>query len=242
MAARSGRVRLGYIGAQAHWRSAIPNRIAIGEDASALAERIGHPFSWPRSVVRLRCPPRRGEPEGVLADGRRLVAAERRAVASSSSCQCSYLLGWALTRWGDVAEAMSSREEGLGVIGPAGIRPFLSHSACRWARLYRRGRHAEGLAAGEREDLTRRRNRATRFEAELRRRRQLRCTSTARLRGGGALKRRCASRGGNRRKPMSCAPRRASPGFGANRAGAPKPAICSRRSTAGSPKASTPPT
>ena len=39
----------------------------------------------------------------------------------------------------------------------------------------------------------------------------------------------------------SCAPRPASPGCGAIRAGAPRPTTCSRRSTAGSPRASTPP-
>jgi class 3 adenylate cyclase len=44
------------------------------------------------------------------------------------------------------------------------------------------------------------------------------------------------------RDPWSCAPRRASPASGAIRASAPKPATSSPRSTAGSPKASTPAT
>ena len=48
--------------------------------------------------------------------------------------------------------------------------------------------------------------------------------------------------GARRRNPSSCAPPPASPGCGAIRAGAPRPTICSRRSTAGSPRASTPPT
>jgi hypothetical protein len=39
----------------------------------------------------------------------------------------------------------------------------------------------------------------------------------------------------------SCALQPVSPGCGATRAGEPRPVICSRRSTAGSPKASTPP-
>ena len=47
--------------------------------------------------------------------------------------------------------------------------------------------------------------------------------------------------GASRRNRSSCAPRPASPGCGATRASAPRPTTCSRRSTAGSPRASTPP-
>jgi predicted ATPase len=52
----------------------------------------------------------------------------------------------------------------------------------------------------------------------------------------------CASPGSRRPSSGNCAPRRASPGSAAIRAATPKPAIFSRRSTAGSPKVSTPPT
>src|SRR4029077_19045558 len=54
-------------------------------------------------------------------------------------------------------------------------------------------------------------------------------------------KKHCASHDGNRRGLTSYVPRRAWLGYGANRAGGPKHVICSRRFTAGSPRASTPP-
>jgi len=54
-------------------------------------------------------------------------------------------------------------------------------------------------------------------------------------------KKRCALLAGSKRSRMNCAPPRASRGYGANKAGGPKRVTCSRQSTAGSPRASTPP-
>ena len=61
---------------------------------------------------------------------------------------------------------------------------------------------------------------------------------------GGSLLRSAQSTIARRQqaKSWSCAPRPASPGCGRSRASAPRPATCSRRSTAGSPRASIPPT
>ena len=70
----------------------------------------------------------------------------------------------------------------------------------------------------------------------------LRCSvSTGSKKAKTPSKRHCAARGVSQPSPMSCAPRQASRGYGVNRAGGRKLSICSRRFTAGSPRASTPP-
>ena len=100
---------------------------------------------------------------------------------------------------------------------------------------YRASRQGEALEEQERTGQRR-------WEVELHRLEGIALFGLNRLEEGQPpSKRRCASRDGSKQRPMSCAPRRALPGCGVNRAGGSQRASSSHRFTAGSPRASTPP-
>ena len=232
----------GYMGAQAHWLLGYPDTgLAIGREALALAERIAHPFTLGATLVmNAMLHLDRDEPEVAL---QRIEAAEALVAEQRIGLvlEPQILRGAVMTAQGAFEEAVACLRDGLSRPRAIRLRPY---GLARLAEaLARQGDHEAALAAvreaiggprtngaapvGRRNFIA---SKASRFSV-----------STGSKRRKAPSKRRCASRVGNRQSPMNCAPRRASPGCGANRAAAPKRASCWRPFTAGSPRASTPP-
>src|SRR6516162_6212805 len=151
--------------------------------------------------------------------------------------------GWALAHRGDVAEGIRHLEEGLRIWDRLGARVYLARAICLLAEVYLQGgRYADGvkqvdLALATAVEIG---DEATYLKCTWSVPRCLRILDAAMSR----VQRRACSRasrfhelkvqeGGN------FAPRPSSLASGATKASAPKPAISSRPSTAGSPKAST---
>jgi hypothetical protein len=222
----------GFHGAHAHWLLGYPEKgLAIGNEALALAERIGHPFSVAQALLwNAMLHLDRGEPELALQRleaGEALVAEQRLPFA----WEPRFLRGAALSVLEAFEEAVASLREGLAGRLAAPRRPYgLARSTVRplppRGRGWRR-KNKRASAYGRQNSIA---SKALRWSA-----------STGSKRAKTPSKRRCALRAGNGQSPTSCEQRPTSPDCGAKRAGAPKPAISSPRSTAGSPRASIPP-
>jgi class 3 adenylate cyclase len=230
----------GTIGAQAHWLLGYPEKgLAIGSEALVLAEHIAHPFSlqlaWVNiAILHLDC----GEPELALqrlGAAEALVAEQRLAFTQEPQ----FLRGAALSAQGAFEEAVACLREGLaGRRGATRSRPYGLAGLAE--ALARQGEHGASLVAAREGLETQKQTGQRRWEAELHRLEGIALCGLRRLEEGQtALEE--ASRDGSRQRLTSCAPRRASPGCGVSRASGPKRVICSRRFTAGSPRASTPP-
>ncbi len=232
-----------YIGAQAQWLLGYPEEaLALEGEAVALAERLAHPFSlelallW-NALLRLE----RREPELALQrlDAAETLAAEQRL---GFLYEPRFARGAALSAQGALEEAVACLREGLASrLGALTFRPFGLASLAE--ALTQQGDYDAALEATRGGQRLQEEYDQRRWEAELHRLEGIALFGLNRLEEAKTpSKRRCASREDNRRSPTSCAPRRASPGCGANRAGGPRRAICWHPSTAGSPRASTPPT
>jgi tetratricopeptide (TPR) repeat protein len=158
-----------YFGAQANWLLGYPKKgLALGRDALALAERIGHPFSLTlalqyNAMIHLE----RGEPELAL---QRLEPAEALAREQRLGLvvEPRLLRGAALTLGGVFEEAVVCLHEGLA--GPAGTTRFRCYGLARLAdALIRQGEHAAALAASEQGLSTSKETGHRQWEAELHR-------------------------------------------------------------------------
>ena len=223
--------------------SDIPTRaLTIGNEAVAMAERLAHPFSLEIALLyNAMLHLDRGEPELALRrlDAAETLVAEQRlgfvcgtAVPARSRPDCA-----GRVRGGRRVLARGARQPARRVDGSP-LRP------CPLVRSPdAAGRARGGSRRGERGLEVQERNGqppvgARNFSASQASRSWV---STGSKTPNAPSKRRCASREGNRPRRTSCAPRRASPGSGANRGGEPKRVKYSRPCTAGSPRGSTPP-
>ena len=231
---RSGRMvaRISREGARKHRRFSL-----------ALAERIAHPFTLSlaltfSSVLHLN----RREPERAL---RQLEAAEALAAEQRLSFlfEPGMLRGAALVGQGAVDEAIARIREGVTKWTRLG-RTIICLMVWRsWPRVWR------GTAIGRRHWPHYGRDwKQLAPPASMCGMRN--CTAspglccspkTSSTRARPPFSKRSASRKPNKRNRWNCAPPAISPGCGASKAGAPKPATSSPRSMAGSPRASTPP-
>ena len=213
-------------------------------DSLALAERIAHPFTLSialtfSSVLYLN----RREPERAL---RQLEAAEALAAEQRLSLlfEPGMLRGVALLGQGAVDEAIARIREGVAKWTRLGRTIYLPYGLAFLAEgLARHGDRAAALAALREGLETAGATGEHMWDAELHRLTGDCAARRKQARRGPGLpcSKRSASRKPNKRSRWNCAPPRASPGCGASRAGGPKRATSSRRSTAGSPRASTPP-
>ena len=137
----------GSIGALVHWLLGYPDKgLTIGNEALALAERLGHPFSLELALLfnaMLRLD--RGEPEMAL---QRVKAAETLASEQRLGFvwEPRFLRGAALSTQGAFEEAAACLREGLATrIGALTIRPY---GLARLAEaMARQGEHKAALAA-----------------------------------------------------------------------------------------------
>ena len=233
----------GLLGAQAEWLLGYPEKaLASITDSLALAERIAHPFTLSlaltfSSVLYLN----RREPERAL---RQLEAAEVLAAEQRLSLifEPGMLRGAALVGQGAVDEAIARIREGVTKWTRLG-RTLLPYGLAFLAEgLARHGDRAAALAA-LREGLEIARATGEHlWDAELHR-----LTGTVLLaenkldEGEASLQQAIRIAQAQQAKSLELRAAAISPGCGASRAGAPKPATSSPRSTAGSPRASTPP-
>jgi predicted ATPase len=158
-----------YLGAQAYWLLGYPDKaLASGNDALALAKRIGHPFSLelaqlfvailhldlgkPALAMELL-----GATEALVADQRLAFVLEPR-----------FLRGAALSKEGACDEAIACLREGLaGPLGAGFARPYaLAYLA---EALSHRGEHAAALDTVWEGLTTQEQTGARMWDAELRR-------------------------------------------------------------------------
>jgi class 3 adenylate cyclase/tetratricopeptide (TPR) repeat protein len=137
----------GYLGAQAHWLLGYPDKaLAIGQEALALGERIGHPFSLQDALLKdaiLHLD--RGAPELAL---QQLVAAEVLVAEQrlGFTMEPRFLRGAALSAQGAFDEAVGCLREGLA--SRLGTMRFRLYGLVQLAgALTRQGEHATALAA-----------------------------------------------------------------------------------------------
>jgi predicted ATPase len=140
-------VRAGNKGALAHWLLGYPDKaLAIGNEALALAERIGHPLSLEMALLdKAMLHVDRGEPELVvqwLGAAEVLVAEQRLAFLQEPLL----FRGAALTARGAFVDAVASLREGLA--GRLGVMISLPYGLARLAEaLARQGEHGAALTA-----------------------------------------------------------------------------------------------
>ena len=224
--------------------SDIPRRRSQASlSALALAERIAHPFTLSlaltnSSVLYLN----RREPERAL---RQLEAAEVLAAEQRLSLifEPGILRGVALLGQGAVDEAIARIREGVTKWTRLGRTILLPYGLAFLAEgLARHGDRAAALAALREGLETAGATGEHMWDAELHR-----LTGTVLLaenkldEGQASLQQAIRIAQAQQAKSLELRAAAISPGCGASRAGAPKPAISSPRSTAGSPRASTPP-
>ena len=201
--------------------------MALGRAALALAERIAHPFSLESAllfngVLHLD----RGEPESalqLLGRAEALAAEQRLGLV----VEPRFIRGAALSAQGAFEEAVACLREGLaGRLGAIQFRPF---ALARLAEALSRQHEYAAALATARDGLKILQETGHRqLEAEFHRLEGIALAGLNRLEDGqSALEEALRIARSSRPRPMNCAPRRASPGCGANRAGAPKRAICS---------------
>ena len=235
----------GYVGGMAEWLLGYPQKaLASTADSLVLAERIAHPFTLSialalSSVLYLN----RREPERAL---RQLEAAEVLAAEQRLSLlyEPGMLRGAALLGQGAVEDAIARIREGAAKWTRLGRTFNLPYGLAFLAEgLARHGDRAVALATLREGLETAAATGEHMWDAELHR-----LTGTVLLaenkratRARPPFSKRSASRKPSKQSRWNCVPPRASPGYGANRAAAPKLATSSPRSTAGSPRASTPP-
>jgi class 3 adenylate cyclase len=134
-------------GALAHWLLGYPDKaLAIGNEALALAERIGHPLSLEMALLdKAMLHVDRGEPELVvqwLGAAEVLVAEQRLAFLQEPLL----FRGAALTARGAFVDAVASLREGLA--GRLGVMISLPYGLARLAEaLGRQGEHGAALTA-----------------------------------------------------------------------------------------------
>jgi hypothetical protein len=227
------------LGAWAEWLLGYPEKaLASSADSVSLAERIAHPFTLALTfgaVLHLN----RREPERALslAEAAKALAAEQRL---SLPFEPGMVHGAALVGQSAAEEAIARIREGVtkstGPGRPYGLA-FLAEG------LARHGDRAAALAALQEGLEIARTTGEHGWDAELHR-----LTGTLLLAENKLTEARhpfskqSASRKPNKQNRSNCAPPAISPGCGASKAGAPKPATSSPRSIAGLPKASRPPT
>ena len=158
----------GYMGAQAHWLLGHPDTgLAIGRDASALAERIAHPFTLGTALVMsAMLHLDRDEPELAL---QRIEAAEALAAEQKIGLvlEPQILRGAVMTAKGEFKEAVACLREGLDQ--PRAIR-LRHYGLARLAEaLSRRGEHLEAVAMVKEGLTDQQRTGQRRWEAELHR-------------------------------------------------------------------------
>jgi class 3 adenylate cyclase len=137
----------GYLGAQAHWLLGYPDKaLAIGQEALALGERIGHPFSLQDALLKdaiLHLD--RGAPELALQrlDAAEALVAEQRL---GFTMEPRFVRGAALSAQGAFDEAVGCLREGLD--SRLGAMRFRLYGLVQLAgALIRQGEHATALAA-----------------------------------------------------------------------------------------------
>jgi predicted ATPase len=152
------------------------------------------------------------------------------------------LRGWAFVEQGQCEEGVAQLGEGLVAYRATGAELECSHWLALLAEAYRdTGQPEEGLRLiAEALDHVAQTG-IVYYEAELHRldaELRLRLDTPDEQRAEVSSAERSKPPGGSKRNRGSCAPRRASPGSGANGGGKPKRASFSLRPTAGSPRAS----
>ena len=137
----------GNLSAQAHWLLGYPDQaLAIGSEALALAERIGHPLSLEEALVYdAKLHVDRGEPELAL---QRLEAAEALVAEArlSFALEPRFLRGAALTAQGALDEAVACLREGIAGRQAAMLLPLTGFAGLADA-LARQGEYEAALTA-----------------------------------------------------------------------------------------------
>ena len=238
-----------YHSAVALWLLGCPDQaVAMAHDAVRLATELAQPFSLAIALGYLSFLHQfRGEARLAQEQAEATIALSTEQGFPQYRATGIIIRGWAVAAQGDLEAGTAALQEGLADLRAAGADVRRSYFLALLADICARaGRTeaaqsaiAEALAfaeeSGERwweADLlpAQRRAAARPIGGEPRRGRSLLPSGA-----GGRAQAECARR-------SSCAPRPASPVCGPSRAGAPRPTTCSRQSTAGSPRASTPPT
>jgi len=234
-----------YVGAISQWLLGYPEKgLGLGSETLDLAEGIAHPYSLAVAygfVAQIHLSRREPELALRLLERQEAVAAEQRLVPT---VQPGVLRGPALALQGATDEAVSCLREALAALARRGgtlYRPYgLAHLA---EALALRGEYAPAIVAiregFETMDTTGERWWKPNFTVSMGSRY---AASTSWKMDKRLSRTRSALPANSRQNRSNCAPRRASPACGANRAAASKRMVCSRLFTAGSPRGSTPPT